>query len=1130
MFLAKKWGILIKKESESLVFTGLEIPRDYFKMLEGKMRKRGKFLCYVLSACMAVSSGELVNVKADAKGGDDVVQVVVDGMSVDSAAANVNGLTYKGFGVLSANSTSNLLMDYKTESPAAYYQMLDVLFGGEHPLMNHVKIEMGNDGNNSTGSDSCTMRFENEEADASRSPGFVLAADAKKVNPNVKVSILRWEMPAWVQKAWDSDRKVKGFEAMYKWYSETIFDAYEKYGYILDYVNPDKNETWDPDEDFIKWFKDRISNEDNFPSYMDDNAKNAYRNMKIIASDENVSLNIVPSMRKDDELYDAVDAIGFHYSTGTSSQTADYVRMADEDDKEVWYSEGCGSFSYSEFQENKNTAYGGGTLGGYQSPIAMADCMVKSAVYSRKSHYIFQPAIGSFYEGSQYDHKELLSAREPWSGHIHYDEAIYCLEHFSKFAKTGWENKDNTEGIWRIIADASANDSTGTEHLKNEEGKPSYITLASPDKKDFSTIVVNNSDKELEYEIETVDMNIEAGKSLEKWETMTDSYMKYTGEVKADGDKYSFTVKPFSIVTVTSLDCDGREEYTKRLPAESYNPVLDTNETGKVADISSNVLYADNYEYADYDKDYLKNRGMEPRYTVDYSGAFVVEDGALWQVLTDKVSQWQDNTPNAVIGDYRWMNYKASVDVTLPEGGFAGLVIREQTGLNHNGSGYNVKLSSDGKWELHRGYTYLAGGTLSDFAEGSTHKLALEGKGSKITLYIDGNELKQVEDRDAELFGRLRLFSGWNRASFDNLLVEKINDDEADMLETIPYGCPIIDNAADRVSYEGNWEIAANGSSSDWYRSTSKSSTAGSSFSFDIDTDAFTLIGKNEQTAKIDVEVDGKLVAEDASTNKSGNHCSAYIMSGLGAGKKKITVTLKSGTFVLDAIMPIGSIPVNVSEIKLSSTTAEVVPGTSFDLSAAVTPAEACQSVIYMSDNTKVAKVDSVTGKVNVLTEGEALITAYAADGSKKSASCKVVSKNSQSGNGGNQGNQTAVTPSQGGSNQPAGAVTSAAPSNDGKEPAVQSKLKAPKLKSVKLKGKKCTIKWAKVSKADGYIIMRSAKKNKGFKQIASVKGGKTLKYTDKKSGKKYYYRVCAYKKSGSKKIKGKLSSVKKAK
>jgi len=30
----KKWGILIKKESESLEFTGLEIPRDYSKVRE----------------------------------------------------------------------------------------------------------------------------------------------------------------------------------------------------------------------------------------------------------------------------------------------------------------------------------------------------------------------------------------------------------------------------------------------------------------------------------------------------------------------------------------------------------------------------------------------------------------------------------------------------------------------------------------------------------------------------------------------------------------------------------------------------------------------------------------------------------------------------------------------------------------------------------------------------------------------------------------------------------------------------------------------------------------------------------------------------------------------------------------
>ena len=34
--LGKKWGILIKKEFESLVFTGLEIPRNYLTETEAR--------------------------------------------------------------------------------------------------------------------------------------------------------------------------------------------------------------------------------------------------------------------------------------------------------------------------------------------------------------------------------------------------------------------------------------------------------------------------------------------------------------------------------------------------------------------------------------------------------------------------------------------------------------------------------------------------------------------------------------------------------------------------------------------------------------------------------------------------------------------------------------------------------------------------------------------------------------------------------------------------------------------------------------------------------------------------------------------------------------------------------------
>lgn len=1096
-----------------------------------------KLLCKkILSGCLCASlalSGLMIpHSTSEAAGGD--VDIIINGSDVETAAANVNGLTYKGFGVLSANSTSNLLPDYRAEAPEAYNQILKVLFGGEHPIMNHVKIEMGNDGNNSTGADSCTMRYEDEEADASRSPGFVLVADAKKINPDIKVSVLRWEMPNWVQNYWNSNKTTKGYEAAYTWYRDTVFDAYEKYGYLLDYINPDKNETGSPDNDFIKWFKNRMITETEFPDYMDESAREAYRNTKIIASDENVSLNIVPNMRKDSALFDAVDAIGFHYSTGTSSSTADYVRMAEEEDKEVWYSEGCGSFSYTEYQENKNVAYGSGTMGGYQSPIALCDCLVKSAYYSRKTHYIFQPAIGSFYEGSQYDHKELLSAREPWSGHVHFDEALYCLEHFAKFAKTGWENADNTAGIWRYIAAASANNSQGTEHLTNEAGEPSYMTLASPDKKDFSTIVVNNSNKELSYNISLSDMDIDTSKELEVWETATDSYMQYRENLVPQDGSYSFNVAPFSIVTVTSLNCNGKEEYSERLPEESYNPVLDTNATGSAQDSSDNVLYADDFEYKDYPDNYLESRGYEPRYMVDYSGAFMVEDGKLKQKLDKQISQWQNNTPSTVVGDYRWMNYKAGVDVSIPVSGYAGIVVREQTGMAFTDSGYSLSVTEAGKWTVRKRNTILSQGSVS---AADSYRLDISCLGNVITAYIDNEQVYQYTDDNAEYFGRVRLFSGWNEAIYDNLTVTK-PDESGDMQTSLPYGNPIIDNAANAVKYTGNWSIAANGSSNDWYRSTSKSSSAGASFTFTTFAEGFALIGKNDSSATIDISVNGNMLHQDEKTSISNNHCASYMAFDLGDGKHDVTVTLKSGTFVLDAIMPFGLIPATVNKIEFTQNSMSVDIGKTCSQIPSVLPMEASyRMVYYTSSDESVASVDSVSGEVTGIKAGTATITAKSADGSKVTAAYTVSVKDLAGNKGGDvaQPTQVPIANTQIPATQAPIVNTGSNVNNTSTQPSSSDtnkaiKIKAPKLKSCKASVKKITLKWNKVKNADGYIIMRSLKKKSGFKTIKKLIKNSKVSYIDKKSlkkGKKYYYKVCAYKKSGSKLVKSSFSTVK---
>lgn len=109
--------------------------------------------------------------------------IVISGADVDKATANINGLTYKGFGMLNGNSTSNLLLDYKAEHSDQYWEMMRYLFGGEYPLFTHIKMEMGNDGNNSTGAEACTMRYENEEADASRSPGICHGSRCEEDQP-----------------------------------------------------------------------------------------------------------------------------------------------------------------------------------------------------------------------------------------------------------------------------------------------------------------------------------------------------------------------------------------------------------------------------------------------------------------------------------------------------------------------------------------------------------------------------------------------------------------------------------------------------------------------------------------------------------------------------------------------------------------------------------------------------------------------------------------------------------------------------------------------------------------------------------------------------------------------------------
>ena len=108
------------------------------------------------------------------------------------------GKKYYGAGMVSGNNSSRLLLDYKYEHEEQYKEILEHIFGSSGICVNHLKLEMGADINSSSGTEPCVKRYENEPADVTRGAGYILAADAKKINPDLTLDMLFWSEPKWV--------------------------------------------------------------------------------------------------------------------------------------------------------------------------------------------------------------------------------------------------------------------------------------------------------------------------------------------------------------------------------------------------------------------------------------------------------------------------------------------------------------------------------------------------------------------------------------------------------------------------------------------------------------------------------------------------------------------------------------------------------------------------------------------------------------------------------------------------------------------------------------------------------------------------------------------------------------------
>lgn len=838
----------------------------------------------------------------------NTTQVTINGDLLDTTAQDAN--TFKGFGYLSCNNSSRLLLDYKAEQPASYQQILQILFGGHHPLMTMIKLELGDDANTSSGTEPATKRSATEPANVLRGAGYQLIADAKVLNPQLKTSLLRWGEPGYLRPLWqavksdDPDRLVSpdAYEPMYQLYKQTIVAAYQQFGYLFDYVDPDRNETKHPMYRWIKWFADRLRTDTDFPA---DFPVSQYQHIKIIAADQNYETDFGDALLNDPELLKRVAAVGYHYNTDDGPHNQ-YKRLADDQQREVWYSEGIAPMTFGKYRVRASSGDG---IGGKQSGLDVANRLIKSYVKSRRTFYIFQPAVAAYYPGVNYSHKELITANHPWSGYFEVDNVgLQVMKHFTDFAQAGWHESNP----WRYLPSACDSRVGGTENLTTQTAAPSYLTLVAPDKQDFSTIFVNDSAEPRTYTLQL--QNLPAmGKPVTIWESRGpeagqpyDSGLKRQREtITAKAGQLTVQVRPHAIVTATTLDLAHNPDvvYTRQT-APVNNDLLD------VAD-SQAIFYQDDFDYA---ADYQNKRGGTPRYTTDQGGAFEVEyrdgQGVLRQQITEaqRALDWEYSyAPNFTLGDDRWRNYTVRLSFKFdqqtqqnsPSGNYLGIGLYQVTDVKGRleSAPYVFKLATDGGCQLIKDDRVVALQHVDNLDLSRQHQLSFGIHGNRLTASVDGRIVLTYVDTDNPHYsGRVKVGTGYYHTEINQIVVEK-----NDVADGVQY--QRIDDLDERVSYHGDWQHICGLGNTIWNRTLS-TGQAGSQtqVAFDFTGTGFALYGQQKVASRLTIKVDGHLLVPNFQPQRAADKTENAIFLGLSAVKHHVTVDVTAGTYTLDAL------------------------------------------------------------------------------------------------------------------------------------------------------------------------------------------------------------------------------------
>lgn len=835
--------------------------------------------------------------------------LTIDGSQLQLEQNEAN--TIKGFGLLSCNNTSRLLMDYKWEHPQVYQQVLQHLFGGQHPLMRMLKVELGSDSNTSCGTEPAPQRAADEPANVARGMGFQLIADAKKIQPDLKTCMLRWAEPGFLRPSWrqvksdDPDEKVptEAFEAMYQYYKQTVIAAWQAYGYLFDYIDPDRNETKHPMYRYLKWFANRLKTDQaDFPEGF---PVADYHAIKLITSDQNYGTDMGTALLNDPELQAVIPAVGYHYNTDDGPDKP-FTKIADQLHKEVWYSEGIAPVTFGTLRTQDTTGIG---IGGPMSALDVANRLVKSYARSRRSLYVFQPAIGGLYPGAKYPGKQLLEMDTPWSGYFQQDTvALAVMHHFTDFAVTGWRYQTAAKN-WRYVPSATVSEVAGTENLTQAFGAASAMTLVAPDEADYTVVLINDTSAPQTYQIAVKNLAA-ATKPLHVWQTWADKAGKIHDREKTTtltpvNGNVTVTIEPRAIISATTADFQPQA----LLPNPDVKPDQPLQQ-----DPENHVLFHDDYTYADMPADYLTRRGGTPKYTTDMDGAFEVveQDGkrGLQQKITEqsRALAWETQTdPNFTVGDIRWLNYAAALKFTFDtttrqntvSANYIGLGVRSVDDFEGSlfSAPYVATLTIGGKLRFYVRGVLAATLDVPVFDAKVSHELIVEATDRHVTVQVDGQTYVTYDDPSDQpgLAGQVKVGTGYFKTVIQALTVTSTSAPAV-------LGHRRDDLDASLTFSNDQWERLAARFPHAWERSQSIGEK-GATVDFDVEGTGFVLFGMQAHASRLQLAVDGRIqeVVPLTALAKQPN----TVVTDLAAGPHHVKVTVIDGSYTFDGVAPI---------------------------------------------------------------------------------------------------------------------------------------------------------------------------------------------------------------------------------